>query len=69
MPFSSLSTLIDRNCSCEDVFTCLYNLSTSDIQILGLLLRSEKKGPLTLDYLGKQVNRDKSTVFNHSRNW
>jgi predicted transcriptional regulator len=63
MPFSSLSTLIDRNCSCEDVFTCLYNLSTSDIQILGILLRSEKKGPLTLDYLGKQVNRDKGTVF------
>jgi predicted transcriptional regulator len=63
MPISSLSTLIDQNCSCEDVFTCLYNLSSSDIQVLGILLRSEKQGPLTLDYLGKQVNRDKGTVF------
>jgi predicted transcriptional regulator len=62
MPFSSLSALTNQNCSCEDVFTCLYNLTSSDIQILTILL-TKKHEALTLEYIAKQVDRDKGTVF------
>ena len=51
------------NCSCEDLFTCLYNLSCSDIQVLAILLRVKDQNGLTLEYLRRHVNRDKGTVF------
>jgi predicted transcriptional regulator len=51
------------DCSCEDLFTCLYNLSSSDTQVLAILLRAKEHKGLTLENLGKQVNRDKGTVF------
>jgi predicted transcriptional regulator len=60
---SSLTPLTRINCSCEDVFTCLYNLSSSDIQVLAILLRAKDQEGLTLEFLRKHVNRDKGTVF------
>jgi predicted transcriptional regulator len=47
--------------SCEDVFACLYNLSTSEINLLSILLKS--KEPLTLESLSNRTKRDKGTVF------
>ncbi len=63
MPASSLSILTRIDCSCEDLFTCLYNLSALDIQILTILLRSKEHRAPTLEYIRKQVDRDKGTVF------
>ena len=60
---SSLTPLTRMNCSCEDLFTCLYNLSCSDIQVLAILLRAKDQNGLTLEYLRRHVNRDKGTVF------
>ena len=60
---SSLTPLTRMNCSCEDLFTCLYNLSCSDIQVLAILLRAKGQNGLTLEYLRRHVNRDKGTVF------
>ena len=60
---SSLTPLTRMNCSCEDLFTCVYNLSCSDIQVLAILLRAKDQNGLTLEYLRRHVNRDKGTVF------
>ena len=50
--------------SCEDLFTCLYNLSSSDLNLLRILLKykTQEEG-FTLESLAKQTNKDKGTVF------
>jgi predicted transcriptional regulator len=60
-PSYSINMLTQFDYSCEDVFACLYNLSTSEISLLTILLKSRK--PLTLEFLSNRINRDKGTVF------
>jgi predicted transcriptional regulator len=60
-PSNSINMLTQIDSSCEDVFACLYNLSTSEINLLTILLKS--KGPLTLEALSNKSSRDKGTVF------
>ena len=68
MPVSSISILTHLDSSCEDLFACLYNLSSSDLNLLRILLskhniqEGEEEG-FTLDSLAKQTNKDKGTVF------
>jgi predicted transcriptional regulator len=47
--------------SCEDIFACLYNLSTSEINLLTILLKSKES--LTLEDLTNKISKDKGTVF------
>jgi predicted transcriptional regulator len=64
MPASSIGILTHLDSSCEDLFACLYNLSSSDLNLLRILLRYKvQKEGFTLDSLAKQTNKDKGTVF------
>jgi predicted transcriptional regulator len=58
---NSINLFMDTDCTCRNLLECIYNLSSSDIDILILLLRSEE--PLTLEILSKQMRKDKGTVF------
>ena len=60
-PSYSINILTRLDYSCEDVFACLYNLSTSEISLLTILLKSRE--PLTLESLSGRIERDKGTVF------
>jgi predicted transcriptional regulator len=64
MPTSSISILTHLDSSCEDLFACLYNLTSSDLNLLRILLKykTQEEG-FTLDSLAKQTNKDKGTVF------
>src|SRR6266496_4391067 len=64
MPTSSISILTHLDSSCEDLFACLYNLSSSDLNLLRILLKykTQEEG-FTLDSLAKQTNKDKGTIF------
>ena len=53
--------LTSVNASCKDLFTCLYDLSPSDVNMLAILLKEKK--PKTLDELAKIADRDRGTVF------
>lgn len=57
----SFNILTSMNASCKDLFTCMYDLSSSDVNMLGILLR--QKQPKTLDELATIANRDKGTAF------
>lgn len=57
----SINLFMDTDCTCKNLLECVYNLSSSDIDILIVLLRS--KEPLTLEILSKQMRKDKGTVF------
>jgi len=65
VPYYSINLLTHQNSSCEDVFACLYNLSTSDSNLLLLLLKYKKKEEdgTTLGSIAKRMNKDKGTVF------
>jgi predicted transcriptional regulator len=52
---------MDTDCTCKNLLECLYNLSSSDLDILVALLRS--KEPLTLEIISKQLKKDKGTIF------
>jgi predicted transcriptional regulator len=60
-PSNSINMLTQIDSSCEDIFACLDNLSTSEINLLTILLKSKK--PLTLEVLSNKISRDKGTVF------
>ena len=60
-PSYSINMLTQCDSSCEHIFACLYNLSTSEINLLTILLKSRK--PLTLESLSNSTSRDKGTVF------
>lgn len=60
-PSYSINMLTRFDSSCEDVFACLYNLSSSEINLVTILLKSRE--PLTLDVLSNRAGRDKGTVF------
>ena len=60
-PSYSINMLTQFDSSCEDIFACLYNLSTSEINLLTILLKSRK--PLTLESLANRTSRNKGTVF------
>jgi predicted transcriptional regulator len=64
MHTSSVSILTHLDSSCEDLLTCLYNLSSSDLNLLRILLKykTQEEG-FTLESLAKQTNKDKGTVF------
>ena len=57
----SLNILTSANASCNDLFACIYDLSPSDMTMLGILLRQKK--PNTLDELARIANRDRGTAF------
>lgn len=57
----SFNILTSMNASCKDLFTCMYDLSHSDVNMLGILLR--QKQAKTLDELATIANRDKGTAF------
>lgn len=57
----SLNILTSVNASCKDLFTCMYDLSPSDVNMLSILLKQKK--PKTLDELAQIVNRDRGTAF------
>jgi predicted transcriptional regulator len=59
--YSSISLLTRADCSCRDVFSCLYCLSPPEIHLLNILLKSNKQ--LTLETLASMVRRNKGTVF------
>ena len=59
--YSSISLLTRADCSCRDVFSCLYCLSPPEIHLLNILLKSNKQ--LTLETLASRVRRNKGTVF------
>ena len=61
MPSPSLNILTNVNASCKDLFTCMYDLSSSDVNMLGILLKQKK--PKTLDELATIANRDRGTAF------
>ena len=61
MRSSSFNILTSINASCKDLFTCMYDLSHSDVNMLGILLR--QKQAKTLDELATIANRDKGTAF------
>lgn len=63
MPTSSISILTHLDSSCEDLFACLYNLSSSDLNLLRILLKYNTQEGFTLESLAKQTNKDKGTVF------
>lgn len=63
MPISSISILTHLDSSCEDLFACLYNLTSSDLNLLRILLKYKTQEGFTLDALAKQTNKDKGTVF------
>ena len=60
-PSYSINMLTQFDSSCEDIFACLYNLSTSEINLMTILLKSRE--PLTLKSLANRISRDKGTVF------
>ena len=57
----SFNILTSMNASCKDLFTCMYNLSHSDVNMLGILLR--QKQAKTLDELATIANSDKDYAF------
>jgi predicted transcriptional regulator len=61
MPSPSLNILTNVNASCKDLFTCMYDLSSSDVNMLGILLKQKK--PKTLDELATIASRDRGTAF------
>lgn len=61
MPSPSFNILTNVNASCKDLFTCMYDLSSSDVNMLGILLKQKK--PKTLDELARIANRDRGTAF------
>lgn len=58
---SSFSVIVTANATCKDLLSCLFDLSSSDIALLALLLRKTK--PQTLDELADSMDRDRGTVF------
>lgn len=57
----SLNILTSVNASCKDLFTCLYDLSPSDVNMLTILLKQKK--PRTLDDIARIADRDRGTAF------
>jgi predicted transcriptional regulator len=60
-PSYSINMLTQFDSSYEDIFAYLYNLSTSEINLMTILLKSRE--PLTLESLANRISRDKGTVF------
>jgi predicted transcriptional regulator len=58
---SSLSVLTAQHATCKDLFSCLYDLSSTDMALFALLLR--EGNPKTLDELTSLVDKDRGTVF------
>lgn len=57
----SVNLIMDVDCTCKNLLECIYNLSSSEIDVLVVLLRS--KEPITLEILSKQMKKDKGTIF------
>src|SRR5918995_5491503 len=57
----SINLFMDTDCTCKNLLECLFNLSSSDLDILVILLRS--KEPLTLEVISRQLRKDKGTIF------
>jgi predicted transcriptional regulator len=61
MPAPPLSSLTRTSSTLRDLFIYLYDLSPLDIDLLFLLIKTER--PMSLEELVKEADRDKSTVF------
>ncbi len=65
VPHSSINLLTHQNSSCEDVFACLYDLSSFDSDLFRTLLKhnNREEDGFNLGSLAKKMNKDKGTVF------
>ncbi len=55
----SINLLTKKGACCTDLLTCLYNLKSSDIEVLLALAKNENA---TLDQIAKILQKDRSTV-------
>ena len=55
----SINLLTKKGASCTDLLTCLYNLKSSDLEVLLAVARNENA---TLDQIAKIVQKDRSSV-------
>lgn len=58
---SSFSVIVTDNATCKDLLSCMYDLSSSEMALLAMLLR--KESPQTLDELADYMDRDRGTIF------
>ena len=59
----SVNTLTRMNATVKDLFIQIYDLSPPELDILFMLISREKKEPMTLDEVSKEMDRDRSTTF------
>ena len=55
----SINLLTKKGASCTDLLTCLYNLKSSDLEVLLAVAKNEN---VTLDQIAKIVQKDRSSV-------
>ena len=55
----SINLLTKKGASCEDLLTCLYNLKTTDLEVLRAVGQNENA---TLDDIASKVQKDRSSV-------
>jgi predicted transcriptional regulator len=55
----SINLLTKKGASCTDLLTCLYNLKSSDLEVLLAVAKNENA---TLDQIAKIVHKDRSSV-------
>jgi predicted transcriptional regulator len=55
----SLQLIAQKNATCADLLTCLYNLKTTDLEVL---LQVAKNPNTTLDNIAKTLQHDRSSI-------
>jgi predicted transcriptional regulator len=55
----SLQLIAQKNATCADLLTCLYNLKTTDLEVL---LQVAKNPNTTLDDIAKTLQHDRSSI-------
>jgi predicted transcriptional regulator len=56
---NNLPTIGTKKATCQDLLTCLYNLKTTDLEVL---LTTAKNPDATLDQIAQKVQRDRSSI-------
>jgi predicted transcriptional regulator len=54
-----IQALTNKNATCQDLLSCLYNLKPTDLQIL---LTVAQNPDITLDKIAESIQRDRSSV-------
>jgi predicted transcriptional regulator len=57
----SMNDYLERDMQCEGLLECIYGLRPLDIEIF--LLLAEHSEPLTVDEIGEQIDRERSTAY------